>query len=103
MQKKIQIKIPVIDAANELLIRRLLAKESGSSEKKITGFYLTEKIAGCTIQEFPHILLTASVFINEPFQSRKLMHQDLEGCFTLLPNRYLLSVQDPPDYLPRSA
>ncbi|HET7000318.1 MAG TPA: NAD(P)/FAD-dependent oxidoreductase, partial [Puia sp.] len=76
MQKKIQIKVPVIDATNEQLIKRLLAKESGLSEKKITGFHLLKRSLDAR-SRYPHILLTASVFIDEPYQSRKLAHQDL--------------------------
>src|ERR1700759_1227827 len=78
MQKKIQIKVPVIDAANEQLIRGLLAKESGSSEKKITGFYLLKSSLDAR-SRYPHMLLTASVFIDEPYQPRKLVHQDLRN------------------------
>ncbi len=76
MQKKIQIKVPVIDTVNEQLIRSLLAKESGFSEKKITGFHLLKRSLDAR-SRYPHILLTASVFINEPYQSRKLLQQDL--------------------------
>src|SRR6202795_1109732 len=75
MQKKIQIKVPIIDAANEQLIRSLLAEESGFSEKKITGFHLLKRSLDAR-SRYPHILLTASVFINEPYQSRKLLQQD---------------------------
>ena len=76
MQKKIQIKVPVIDASNEQLIRNLLAKESGFSEKKIKGFNLLKRSLDAR-SRYPHMLLTASVFIDEPYQSRKMAHQDL--------------------------
>ncbi len=74
MQKKIQIKIPVSGSANEQLIKAMLAKEAGCSEKNITGFILIEKILDAR-SKFPHVLLTASVFINEPFQPRILFQQ----------------------------
>jgi hypothetical protein len=77
MQKKIQIKIPIIDAANELLIRSLLAKESGFSENKMTGFHLLKKSLDARSRH-PHILLTASVFINEPYLARKLIQQEIQ-------------------------
>ena len=76
MQKKIQIKVPVIDATNEQLIRTLLAKESGLSEKKITGYYLLKKSLDAR-SRYPHVLLTASVFIDEPVEPRKFVHQDV--------------------------
>src|SRR5438128_2248747 len=76
MQKKIQIKVPIVDAANEQLIRSLFAKESGYSEKEITGFHTVKRSLDAR-SRIPHILLTASVFFNEPFESRKLMSQPL--------------------------
>jgi uncharacterized protein len=75
MQKKIQIKVPITDATNEQLIRTLLAKESGFSEKKITGFHLLKKSLDAR-SRYPHLQLTASVFFNEPYYLRKLEHQD---------------------------
>src|SRR3982751_5619918 len=74
MQKKIQIKVPVIDTTNENLIRSLFAKESGHAEKEITGFYPIKRSLDAR-SRYPHVLLTASVFINEPFQPRKLIQQ----------------------------
>ncbi|HEY2350211.1 MAG TPA: FAD-dependent monooxygenase [Puia sp.] len=76
MQKKIQIKVPIIDSTNEQLIRSLLAKESGYSEKKITGFHPLKRSLDAR-SRYPHILLTASVFFDEPYQPRELIHQDL--------------------------
>ena len=58
------------------LIKSLLAKESGCSEKNITGFYLLKRSLDAR-SKFPHILLTASVFINEPFQPRMLFNRIL--------------------------
>jgi uncharacterized protein len=76
MQKKIQIKVPIIDSTNEQLIRSLLAKESGFSEKKITGFHLLKRSLDAR-SRYPHILLTASVFFNEPYHPRMTVKQDL--------------------------
>jgi len=76
MQKKIQIKVPVIDATSEQFIRKQLAKESGFSEKKITGFYLLKRSLDAR-SRYPHMLLTASVYIDEPYQARRLVRQDL--------------------------
>ena len=77
MQKKIQIKVPVIDAANEQLIRGLLAKEAGRSENNITGFHLLKRSLDAR-SRYPHILLTASVFFDEPYQQRNMVHQPLQ-------------------------
>jgi uncharacterized FAD-dependent dehydrogenase len=77
MQKKIQIKVPIIDAANEQLIRSLLAKESGFSEKKITGFHLLKRSLDARSRQ-PHILITALAFINESYHSRRLAQQELK-------------------------
>ncbi len=77
MQKKIQIKIPANVSENEPLIKRLLAKEAGCSENNITGFYLIKRSLDAR-SRFPQIILTASVSINEPFQSRILVQQTLQ-------------------------
>src|ERR1700692_2759736 len=77
MQKKIQIKIPVSGSANEQLVKSLLAKEAGCSKNNITGFILLKRSLDAR-SKFPQILLTASVFINEPFQPRILFQQTLQ-------------------------
>jgi uncharacterized protein len=74
MQKKIQIKVPTPEATNEQTIRGLLAKEAGCSEKSITGFHLLKRSLD-TRSKYPHTLLTASVFIDEPYQSRDVEEQ----------------------------
>jgi uncharacterized protein len=74
MQKKIQIKIPVSDDSNEQLIMNLLVKESGYSSGNFTGFQLLKKSLDAR-SKYPHILITANVFINEPVQERDLDQQ----------------------------
>jgi uncharacterized FAD-dependent dehydrogenase len=74
MQKKIQIKVPIIDSTNEQLIRSLLAKEGDRSENNITGFHLLKRSLDAR-SRYPHILLTASVFFNEPYQPRVIVQQ----------------------------
>jgi uncharacterized FAD-dependent dehydrogenase len=69
MQKKIQIKLPAGETANEQAIKYLLAKETGCSENQITGYLIVKRSLDAR-SKIPHILLTASVFIDEPFQSR---------------------------------
>lgn len=76
MQKKIQIKVPVIDATNEKLIRSLLAGEAGLSENHITGFHLIKRSLDAR-SRYPNILLTALVFFDEPYQQREMVQQPL--------------------------
>jgi uncharacterized FAD-dependent dehydrogenase len=78
MQKKIQIKIPVSDVSNEQLIRSLLAKESGYPADRVTGFYLLKSSLDAR-SRFPNMLLTASVFIDEPFLIRSGFQQPLRN------------------------
>jgi uncharacterized FAD-dependent dehydrogenase len=76
MQKKIQIKVPVADATNEQLIRSLLTKETGRPAKSINGFHLLKKSLDAR-SKYPHILITATVFINEPVQERDTDQQSV--------------------------
>src|SRR5450631_2279679 len=69
MQKKIQIKVPMPTAADEQLIRGLPAKEAGCALTGITGFQVIKRSLDAR-SRYPHVLMTASVFINEPFQTR---------------------------------
>ncbi len=77
MQQKIQIKIPISEATNEQLIKTLLAKECGHPLNSITGFYLLKQSLDAR-SKYPHTLLTASVFINEPFRLREIIKQPVE-------------------------
>ena len=77
MQKKIQIKIPTIEASNERLIRGLLAQEAGCSENSITGFHFLKRSFDAR-SKYPQILLTASVYIDEPYQVRALFQQSIK-------------------------
>ena len=74
MQKKIQIKVPVIDATNEKRIRTLLASEVGLLENHITGYHLIKRSLDAR-SRYPSMLLTASVFFNEPYQQREMVQQ----------------------------
>src|SRR5450432_3526417 len=74
MQKKIQIKIEPLIAHDEQIIRDLLAKEAGCNEDAITGFHLLKRSLDAR-SKFPQMLITAEVFINEPFQKRKAIQQ----------------------------
>jgi uncharacterized protein len=69
MQKKIQIKMAAGGMPNEHLIKSLLAKEAGCAENSITGYLLLKRSLDAR-SKYPQLQLTASVFINEPFQPR---------------------------------
>jgi uncharacterized protein len=77
MQKKIQIKVPASDVADEQKIRGLLAKEAGISVNSITGFQLLKSSLDARSKN-PHTILTACVFINEPYSSRIGFQQPLK-------------------------
>jgi uncharacterized protein len=74
MQKKIQIKVPVMDAGHELKIRVLIANEAGCSPDHITGFHILKQSLDAR-SKFPHLLISALIYINEPIQNRELFHQ----------------------------
>src|SRR6195952_4939609 len=74
MQKKIQIKVPAADISNDLLLRKLLADEAGITENNITGFHVMKKSLDAR-SRLPHTLITATVFIEEPFAPRQLFEQ----------------------------
>lgn len=77
MQKKIQIKIEPSVAASEQLIRNELARSAGFPEKSITGFHLLKRAVDARSRH-PQILLSATVFINEPYLQRKIAHQSVK-------------------------
>ena len=76
MQKKIQIKIPPSSAVSEALIKKELALHAGCSEKKISGFYLLKRSLDARSRH-PQVLLTAAVFIDEPFHQRCVIGQSM--------------------------
>lgn len=69
MQKKLQIKVDPLSAENDLLIKGLLAAAAGYNETEITGFHLVKRSLDAR-SKHPQLLLTADVFINEPFTPR---------------------------------
>lgn len=74
MQKKIQIRIPPVVAASEQLIKKELALQAGCPEKNISGFHLLKRSLDARSRN-PRILLTAEVFIDEPFHPRAITGQ----------------------------
>jgi uncharacterized FAD-dependent dehydrogenase len=74
MQKKIQIAVPPAFSDHEQLIKKELSLASGYPEKEISGFRLLKRSLDARSRN-PKILLTAIVFINEPFQPRPVAIQ----------------------------
>jgi uncharacterized protein len=74
MQKKIQIKVPVPDGSDEVVIRNLLAKESAVAPEDINGYHTVKRSLDAR-SRYPFILLTVSVFIREPVVNRPLFEQ----------------------------
>jgi uncharacterized FAD-dependent dehydrogenase len=78
MQKNIQIKIPPVVAASEQLLKKELALHAGCAEKNIPGFYLLKRSLDARSRH-PLILLSATVFIDEPFHERTINIQPLRN------------------------
>jgi uncharacterized FAD-dependent dehydrogenase len=76
MQKKIQIKIPVPEGSDGQTIRELLAKEAAIPPANITGYRILKRSLDAR-SRFPHILLAAVVFIQEPVQLRETFEQPI--------------------------
>ncbi len=72
MQKKIQIKVPVPAGSDEAMIRNLLAKEAGIVPEIINGYQILKRSLDAR-SRYPFILLTVSVFIEEPFHPHRLL------------------------------
>ena len=74
MQKKIQIKIAAIDAANEQIIKSHLAEDAGCLVQAISGYYLLRRSLDARSRN-PQLILTANVFIDEPVLPRQTIQQ----------------------------
>ena len=71
MQQKISLKLLPSEAADEALIKKLLAHSSGKKENDIKGFHILKRsidARGKTVW----INLTVNAFINEPFHPAKI-------------------------------
>ena len=72
MQQKISLKLLPSEAADESLIKKLIAKSSGKKESDIKGFHILKRsidARGKTVW----INVTVNAFINEPFHVRKIL------------------------------
>ena len=73
MQQKISLKLLPSEAADEAVIKKLLATSSGKKQSEIKGFNILKRsidARGKTVW----INLIVTAFINEPFHKRKIQH-----------------------------
>jgi len=71
MQKNIQLKLLPSEALSDAAIKKHSAQETGQSEKNISGYNIIKRSVDARSKQ-PYIILTLQVFINEPFQERKI-------------------------------
>src|SRR5690606_14860222 len=67
MQKNITFRVLPSEAANEQLIKQLIARSEGVKPSSITGFRVEKRSIDARSKK-PHIQLTVKAFFNEPFQ-----------------------------------
>lgn len=77
MQKQISLKLLPAEAADELVIKNLIAKHLGFSLKDITGFYIKKKSIDARSKQ-PWVNLTLQAFVQEPFLERVLEQYQLQ-------------------------
>ena len=78
MQKKISLQILPSEAANELLIKSLLAQACGVKETRVTGYNLLKKSIDARGRQVK-LNLTAQVFIDEPYHKQELIPLNLQA------------------------
>jgi len=71
MQKKISLRLSPSDAASETAVVAAIARSSGISIKKVSGYHLLKKSIDARGKNI-YINLLVHAFIDEPFQKRKL-------------------------------
>ena len=65
-----------MEEANEQTIKSLLAEEAGCSLNHVSGYHVVKRSLDAR-SKYPHTLLTALIYINEPFQPRDIFRQPL--------------------------
>ncbi|MDP9229586.1 MAG: FAD-binding protein [Bacteroidota bacterium] len=73
MQKNISVSILPSEAANDELLKKYIADAGNTSLADITGYTIIKKSIDARGKQ-PKIQLSLLVFINEPYQRRKLLH-----------------------------
>jgi len=66
----------VFEGSDEQSIRNLLAKEAAIAPSFIQGYLILKRSLDAR-SHYPHMLITANVFINEPVQPREIFEQPL--------------------------
>ena len=71
MQQKISLKLLPSEAADETIIKRLIANTSGKKENSVTGFHIDKKSIDARAKTI-WANLSVNAFIDEPFYKRKI-------------------------------
>ncbi len=71
MQKNIQLKLLPAETSDDDAIKKHSAQKTGQPEKNISGYNIIKRSIDARSKQ-PYIILTLQVFINEPFQQRKI-------------------------------
>jgi uncharacterized protein len=69
MQQKIVLKLLPSEAADESIVKNIIARTSGKSQSDITGFHILKKSLDARSRTI-WVNLTVNAFINEPFTQR---------------------------------
>ena len=71
MQQKISLKLLPSEAADETIIKKLIANTSGKKESSVTGFHIDKKSIDARAKTI-WANLSVNAFIDEPFYKRKI-------------------------------
>ncbi|MBS1640717.1 MAG: FAD-dependent oxidoreductase [Bacteroidetes bacterium] len=72
MQKEISLKLKPTEAFNDVVIKEYLSQTLSISSQQITGFYKTKQSIDARSRKQVWMNTSFNVFINEPFQQRKI-------------------------------
>ncbi|MDE3252007.1 MAG: FAD-binding protein [Bacteroidota bacterium] len=70
MQKELHLRLKPAEAANEAMIRSVIAEQSGTDPNLITGFYRIKQSIDARNKTQVWVNLSVMAFINEPFTER---------------------------------
>jgi len=71
MQQKLSFKLLPSEAADALIIKKIIARSSGKKEKAITGFHIVKQSIDARAKTI-WVNLTVNAFIDEPFHERTI-------------------------------
>ena len=71
MKKKITFRLKPADAADNNLIKEIIAAESGQKVSSVTGYTILKRSLDARSRQI-YLNITAEVFINEPFHTREI-------------------------------